>query len=180
MAPRQVVNRVGNPLRADFDDADAQLGKAFGNAVIDERMKSAHYRELEFAKSGLVEEKIMRLYTAVRRVHANGQVELHRGVIHRIKIGIAQAPIRFQASQVHAARAMLLAELELIGDATHVKQRWYNHPTKSVRRLGDDIGHPAVVAAANRKIDLGAARRRKNKNRRIDHLNVDAELVHVL
>src|SRR5262245_57030593 len=98
-------------------------------------MERSHYRQLEFAKSGLVEKKIMRLDAAVRRVHANGQVELHRGVIHRIKIGIAQAPIRFQASQVHAAGAVLLAELELIGDASHVKQRRYDHPTKSIRRL---------------------------------------------
>ena len=27
MAPRQIMNRIGNPLGANFDDPDAQLGE---------------------------------------------------------------------------------------------------------------------------------------------------------
>ena len=86
---------------------------------IDQRMKRADHRQLEFAKARLVEQKnhasSMLPFAECTQI---GQVELRSPASYnRIKIGIAQAPIRFQAAQVHAARAVLFAELELIGDA---------------------------------------------------------------
>ena len=47
-AARQVMHRVGNPLRADLDDADLELGEALRDAVKDVGMKRADDRQFEF------------------------------------------------------------------------------------------------------------------------------------
>src|SRR5512145_383673 len=58
MAARQIVDCVRNPLRADFDNADAKFGKALRDAVIDQRMERPDHGKFEFTKAGLIEKKI--------------------------------------------------------------------------------------------------------------------------
>src|SRR5215813_323187 len=105
MAPRQIMNRIGNPLGADFNDADPQFGEPLWNAVVDKRMKRADDCELELTEAWLIEEKVMGLYAAVRRVNADRQIELARSIIEREEIGNAEPPVGFKSSQVDAAGA---------------------------------------------------------------------------
>ena len=74
---------------------------------------------------------------------------------------------------------MLFAELQFFEYVIHIEERWHHHPAKTVRGFLDDVGHPAVVTATERKIGLWPPRRGKNEDRRIDHLDVDAQLVHM-
>src|SRR6516225_8652954 len=56
----------------------------------------------------------------------------------------------------------------------------HQHPTEALWLLPNDIRHPAVVAPSYREIDIRATAYRRNEKSRIDHLAVDAELIHVL
>src|SRR5437870_12885038 len=113
---------IGNPLRANFYDADPQLRKPFRNAIVYKRMKGSHNDELELTKAGFVEKKVVRRNAAVRRVHADRDVELACGIVQRKEIRIAESPVGFQPSHINAASAMFFAELQLIGHLTHVEQ----------------------------------------------------------
>src|SRR5687768_8601499 len=95
---RQIMDRIRNPLRADFDNSDAQIGKLLRDAIDQKRMKCADHRQLEFAEARFIEEKVVRLDTAVGRMNANRQIEFAGHVIQRKKIRITQTPVGFQAS----------------------------------------------------------------------------------
>src|SRR5919108_31866 len=170
MAPSQIMNRIRDPLRADFDDADAQLRKSLRNTFVDKRMERTDHGELELAKAGFIEKKLVRLDAAVCRVNANREVELARGFVQRIEIGITETPVGFEAPEINAAGAMLFTKLQFLEHTLHVEQRRHHHPVKTIRRLFDDVRHPAVVAAAQSEVDFGPPCRREDKNRRIDHL----------
>src|SRR5215813_9296895 len=142
-------------------------------------MKRADDCELELAETRLIEEKVMRLYAAVRRVNADRQIELARRIVEREEIGNTEPPVGFKPSQVDATGAVLFAERQFLGHSIQVEQRRNHHPAKTVRRFLYDVGHPTVVAATQGEVSLRPPRRWKDKNRRIDYLDVDAELVHV-
>ena len=59
------------------------------------------------------------------------------------------------------------------------KQRQHRHPAQPLRRLFPDIDQPAVIAPRHSQLDFRPARERPQKNRRIEHLDIDIELVHV-
>src|SRR5438046_7907668 len=115
-------------------------------------------------------------------MNGDRQVELTRGFVQWKEIGIAEPPVRFQASQVNTASAVFFPEFQFVENASHVEQWRNHHPTKTVRRFSDDVGHPAVVAPAQGEVDFRPTRGRKNKYRRIDHLGIDVQfvLVHYL
>ncbi len=65
VSTRQIMDRIWDPLRANFDNGNPQTGKLLRNAIDQKRVKCAHDSELEFAKAGFVEKKVIRLDTAV-------------------------------------------------------------------------------------------------------------------
>src|SRR5215813_12700110 len=142
-------------------------------------MKRADDCELELAETRLIEEKVMRLYAAVRRVNADRQIELACRIVEREEIGNAEPPVGFKSSQVDAAGTVFFAELEFLGNSIHVEQWRNHHPAKTVQHFCHDLGHPTVVASTKSEVGLRPPCRWKDKNRRIDYLDVDAKLVHV-
>src|SRR5439155_23939896 len=106
-------------------------------------------------------------------MNADRQVEPTRGFVQWKEIGIAEPPVRFQSSQVNTASAVFFPKFQFVENACHVEQRRNHYPTKTVRRVSDDVGHPAVVAPAQAELDFRPTRGRKNKYRRIDTLNTD-------
>ena len=79
----EVVEHVGDPLRADLDEADAQSREPLWNAVPDQRMERAHHRELELVEAGLVEEQVVLGEAAGGRVHAQRHVGVAQGLVER-------------------------------------------------------------------------------------------------
>ena len=54
------------------------------------------------------------------------------------------------------------------------------HPAQSPVALLPDIGHPAVVCAAQRDFGIGALGHLIEKDAGVEHLDIDAQLVHML
>ena len=69
--PREIVNRVRNPLRAHFDDADPELREALRNAVKYQRMERADNRQLEFGEARIIGEKIVGRKSPISRMNTD-------------------------------------------------------------------------------------------------------------
>src|SRR6266542_1921123 len=67
--PREIVNRVRNPLRAHFDDADPELREALRNPVKYQRMERADDRQLELGEARIIGEKIVGRKCPISRMH---------------------------------------------------------------------------------------------------------------
>src|SRR6266496_1272896 len=67
--PREIMNRVRNPLRAHFDDADPELREALRDAVKYQRMERADDRQLEFGEARIIGEKIVGRKCPISRMH---------------------------------------------------------------------------------------------------------------
>jgi hypothetical protein len=93
---------------------------------------------------------------------------------------MAEALVVDQAAHEDAAGAVGFGELDLGDHARRIDHRHHGNPLKPAFAPGTDIDQPLVVTAADRVLDFGSCRQRPEKQRRIQHLNVDIELVHVL
>src|SRR5438094_4108983 len=106
-------------------------------------------------------------------MNADRQVELTRGFVQWKEIGIAEPPVHFQSSQVNTASAVFFPEFQFVENASHVEQKSAGPFSLGGGSSIDDVGHPAVVAPAQGEVDFRPTRGRKNKYRRIDHLDID-------
>ena len=76
VSPRQIMDRIRDPLRADFDNRNPQFRKLFRDALDQKGVKCADHSQFEFAEARLVKKKIVRVDTAVGRMNANRQINL--------------------------------------------------------------------------------------------------------
>src|ERR1051325_9253631 len=106
LPPGVVVDRVGYPLRADFDEGELRPRKSGWNVADNERMERPDNGELELGKTRLFQKKIVDIEAAGRRMDADGQIETARFLIHREKMRIAQQLVAFQPAHKNSAGAV--------------------------------------------------------------------------
>ena len=144
-------------------------------------MKRPDDDELELGEAhGFVAVELEQRESAAGRVHAQGDVESGRLVIQRVEIGIGEQPVPLRAADEDAASAVLLGVPDFVQGLLHVQQRQDGRPAQPAPGLLADRRQPAIVAAAQRHLHLGPGSDRHEEDRRIEHLNVHAQLVHVL
>src|SRR5262245_40499393 len=119
------------------------------------------------------------LRVAVADVHSHRQVEPAHLLVERIEIGIGDQTASFDATHENAAGSMLLAKLELLQRRAHIQQGQDTDPPKPPLPLAVNVGEPAIIALGNGNFPLDLVGYLLDKNRRIEHLNVNTQLVHV-
>ena len=175
----EVVEHVGDPLRADLDETDAQPREPLRNTVPDDRMERSDHGELELVEAGLVEEEVVLGEAAGGRVHAQWYVGVAQGLVERREVGVAQAPVADQAGDVDAAGAVLQHEVQLLQGLVHGAQRQDRGPPEPVLPGLPDVAQPAVVALEQRHLHLRLVGDRAQEDGGIEHLHEYAHLVHV-
>src|SRR5918992_606295 len=113
------------------------------------------------------------LRVAVTDMHPDSQIEAAHVLVERIEIGIGDEPVPFDATHEYAAGAVLLAEPQFLQRRAHIKQRQNAYPSQTSLALLVNVGKPAVVALANSDLPLRLVRYLFDKNRRIEHLDVN-------
>src|SRR5262245_30111360 len=174
------MNRIGYPLRAHLDESELGLGKLVRDLVEDQGVKRAHHSKLEFGKPAFVEEKIMHSEASRSRVYADRQIQPSGFFIQREKMRVAESLVSFEAAHKDTTGAVLFGEARLYQRFIYRQQRQHRHPTQPLRGTLPDIDEPAVVAPGYRQFQLRPARKGPQKNRRIEYLHIDVQLVHVL
>ena len=112
-------------------------------------------------------------------MHRDRQVEVLRLLVQRDHRRIGEAHPVVLPEQEHRRRAVLLAELELLHRPLHRLHRCHDRPTQAPTGLGGALGDPPVVAPVQRGFRGRAPRGIEQPPRRVHHLRVDAEVVHV-
>ncbi len=112
-------------------------------------------------------------------VHGDREVEVLRLLVQRGHRRVGEAHLVVLPEQEHRCRAVLLAELELLHRALHRAHRCHDRPAQAPTRVGGSLGDPPVVAAVQRGLRGRAPRGVEQPPRRVHHLHVDAEVVHV-
>src|SRR5690242_2602215 len=113
-------------------------------------------------------------------MNADGQIELARFFIEGKKMCVADVLLPFQTAHENSARAVLFGKARFFERLVHRQQRQHCNPAQSVWGLFPDIYEPAVVTPAHREFHLGPASERTKKNRWIENLYVDVQLVHMI
>src|SRR5215510_8033168 len=119
------------------------------------------------------------LRVTVADVYSHRQVEPAYLLVEGIEIGIGDQTTPFDAAHENTARSMLLAKLEFFQRRAHIQQGQDTNPSEPALPLPVNVGEPAVVAPGNGDFPLDLIGYLLDKNRRIEHLNVDTQLVHV-
>ncbi len=96
-----------------------------------------------------------------------------------IEVRIVQSQIAFHAAKEHSHRALLFRPFHFRQRGLDIAQRQDRDPFEPIRRLGAGIGDEAVISAAQGDLEFRIVGKINQKQRRIDHLNLDTELVHV-
>ncbi len=109
-----------------------------------------------------------------RHVEALGFIE------DRIKNRICHHPVSFERPHANSDRAMLLGETNLGQRFGRRQRRNDAGPAQPIVTELPNICQPAVPTPAQRDLRIGAFRQRRNPERVVDHLHIDAEFVHML
>lgn len=80
---------------------------------------------------------------------------------------------------VNPAGAVRLAELKLFTAFVHVEQMGHHRPAQPIRGLLPDIHQPPVIAADQGVFDFRRRGPCPQKHGRVEHLHIDAKLIHV-
>src|SRR4029077_17773522 len=103
----------------------------------------------EAAAAVVLRHQIDDLRVTVANVHPHRQVEPADLFVKRIKIGIGDQPVSFDAAHEYTARAVLLAKLEFLYRCAHIEQRQNANPSEPPLPLPVNVGEPAVIALGN-------------------------------
>ena len=93
---------------------------------------------------------------------------------------MAELLFALEAAQENTDTAMILGEAQFALDLIHRHQRHHRHPLETSGGCLPDIGEPAVVGLADRVLANRIERPGTQEHGRVEHLNVDLKLVHVL
>ena len=110
---------------------------------------------------------------------AHRDVQLLGGVVDGVEVGVAQQPFPLGAAHVDAHGAVLPGDTGFLVHMVGAQQWHHGHPVQAVVGLPPALPHPAVVAAAQRQLDLGPGGERDDEDGGEDHLDVHPELIHV-
>src|SRR5512145_1522639 len=112
-------------------------------------------------------------------MNAKGEIEFPRLFVERIKVGIAEYLLVHNAAHEKPACPAFPRKIRLCESRVHIQKRHCGNPTKTASRRPAEISQPAIVAPAESDIDFWATGQSAEKERRIENLNVDLQLVHV-
>ena len=179
MASARNVSRehVGHPACASFHETPAQTREPFGEVVPQHRVEGT--REHHQAAVHRVARVAAGCSQVTADVHRDREIEVLRLLVQRHHRRIGEAHPVVLPEQEHRRRTVRLAELELLHRPRHRLHRRHHGPTQAPTRLGGALGDPPVVAAVQRRLGGRAPRGIEQPPRRVHHLCVDAEVVHV-
>ena len=179
--PVHVVDE-DHPRRPHFKTSEAEGGEQAHHVPGQQRGDAVDRRGLLIEEVGLgglparvgQEDLGRALVEADRHVEALGLlVDIEEVVVPHQMACLAVALLQ------HAAGAVVLGEAELLDRRRDIAERGHAHPAQPARGHRRSLGHPTVVAAGQLHLHLGATGRVAVEDGRVDHLDVDAELVHV-
>src|SRR6266567_9598848 len=176
----EVIIGIGQPLRAHLDEAPAQFGKLLRDLVHQQIVEGAYDGEFGPAEASFRGIDVAHGKTVVAGMKADRKVEFLRHLIEPEEIRTGEPHLQFQASDEDTAGAVLLAEGEFLARRVHGAQGRHHGPAQAALALFPDIGEPAIVAAAERDFDRGILSPGAQEHRRVEHLDVDIERVHVI
>ena len=108
------------------------------------------------------------------------KVKAGRLVVDREEIGIAGSAVAaFDALLEHAAGAVIFGPTHLFHRLVDVEQRQNGDPAQPPAAFLCGFGDPAVVGLAQRYVSLRPVGKSVEKKRRVEHLYIDAQFVHV-
>src|SRR5215510_1910226 len=181
-AALQIFYYVRYPLGGRLGPVEPELAEKLWHFAHDHRVKCADdgNTKLPEATSAVVlRHQVDDLRVAVADVYSHRQVEPAYLLVEGIKIGIGDQPAPFDAAHENTAGSMLLAKLEFLQRRAHIQQGQDTNPSEPPLPLPVNVGEPAVVALGDGDFPLDFVGYLLDKNRRIKHLNVDTQLVHV-
>jgi len=116
----------------------------------------------------------------VALVDADRQVKAGRLVVDREEIGIAGGAVAaFDALLEDTAGAVILGPTNFLHCFVDIEQRQNGDPAQPAAALLRGFGDPAVVGLAKRHVGLRPIGKSVQEKSRVEHLHVDAQLVHV-
>src|SRR5262249_32727201 len=114
------------------------------------------------------------------RVNADGEVQSGSLLIKREEVRITGRAAVLVALLHDAARAVVFRPAQLFERGVHVWEWGSGEPAQTAVALLRCLADPVVVRAAQRDFELGdLGDRTREEGRPIEHLDVDAALVHV-
>src|SRR3972149_8026787 len=145
-------------------------------------MERADHRDAELPEASaavVLRYQIDDVRVGVAHMHANGQVQAADLFVKRIEIRIGDEPVPLDPAHEDAAGALLLAKLQLLERRAHIEQRQDADPAQPPLALSMYVGEPAIIAFTDGDFPFGLVGNLLDEDGRIEHLNIDAQLVHV-
>src|SRR5262249_49969242 len=118
-------------------------------------------------------------WSAGAGVITDGQISIHRRLIHREKIRIVQSVVAFNAAKKNSHGAVPLRAFDFLHGLFDRSQRWNDHPAQTIVTVSAGATHQAVGGATQRDLQLGVVRKIDQEQGRVHDLSLDAEPVHI-
>src|SRR5262244_3567023 len=91
-------------------------------------------------------------------VNTDGQISIHRRLIHREEIRIVQSVVAFDAAKKNSHGAIPLRAFDFLHGLFDRSQGWNNHPPQTIFTVSAGATHKAVVGTTKGDIQLGVVR----------------------
>src|SRR5438034_8578112 len=114
------------------------------------------------------------------RMDANRHIQSSRFLVKWEEMSVAQVFVAFETTHENAAGAVLFGEARFLQGLVHREQRQHRYPTQPLRGILPNIREPAIIAASDGQFQVRPLGIGTQKNRRVEHLDIYAQLVHML
>ena len=177
----EIVQQVGDPVGAEFDDAPLRVGEPLRQAGHQQRVERGEAAELVALELRLpAAEDGVQFETPGAGVRAYGHVQLRCPLVDRVEVRVVDEPVAdLDAAQVDGDRAVVFRKPQLALRLLQVQHGHRRCPAEAALALRVDVGHPPVVAPAEGNLFGGIGGDGSRPHGGVEHLQVGAELVHV-
>src|SRR5881398_3104430 len=118
--------------------------------------------------------------TSRSRMDANRYIQPSRFLVKWEEMGVVQVFVAFETTYENAAGAILFGEARFLQGLVYREQRQHRYPTQPLRGVLPNIHEPAIIAASDGQFQVRPLGIGTQKNRRVEHLDIHAQLVHML
>ena len=154
--PPQDVDHERRPAGGSFDEADAQAGKFFGDPIRDEIAEGEDRQRAPMGES--VVARVLEVRQHPRRagagVDADRHVELGGLLVNRMKIGMIDGLVAFDAAEEYAHGADSLARCISLSDSGIERKRQHRDELQPAIGFVASRAKPRVVGFAQRRIQF--------------------------
>src|SRR5215510_8058197 len=112
-------------------------------------------------------------------VNTDGQISVHRRLIHREEIRIVQSVVAFDTAKKNSRGTVPFRAFDFLHGLFDRSQGRNNHPAQTIFTVSAGATHKAVVGATQRDVQLGVVRKIDQEQGRVHDLSLDAEPVHI-